>query len=302
MTILFNRQANILLGTREESAREDDKFSGLRVSFDIEKDLTSNANKGKIEIYNFPRDKWARIDREGDVYAMLEIGYSNNMHLLFTGDINANKANIEKRGTDWIVTLDLKDGETTLQDCHIDKSYPPGTTYAQIIKDAANLFHSTGKLGTGRAINKLNEPYFQKKTLTGMTISNNTKKVLDDLLATINYDWFVTDHEMHILGEDEDIGETMLYLSYNTGLINEPVKVKEGIKIKALIPYSKVNPGQLVQLESTFLDAICKIDKIKYIGDTHVTPWYIECECHLVKRNTWISIQQDSWGMPYVTG
>jgi len=273
---LWNRTASISIGVRGTAPSLGDKISGLRISFNLEKDSSSEPHKGKITVYNLSRSLWAKFQSDENIYVNLEIGYGNNSDILFQGDVAPTKTKIEKKGSDLVTTIDLKDGALGLENAHIDKSYDAGTAYKQIMKDVVGKFRDIGKIVVDTAIDKISPT---KKTNTGMSVSGMSKVLMDKLTHALDFNWFVTNNELIILEQGIDIGEEMIVLTPETGLINYPIKTAEGINFKALIITAKMNPGQLIKIAGGDVNGVYKINKLKFDGDTHGNNWFVEGEC-----------------------
>lgn len=72
MTILFNRLVELRIGKAGEEGR---LYRDLRIEFDVDKNRESNANTGKISIYNLNPSSRNLINDEGQKFE-LKAGYS----------------------------------------------------------------------------------------------------------------------------------------------------------------------------------------------------------------------------------
>src|SRR5690606_17956957 len=108
-----------------------------------------------------------------------------------------------------------------------------------------------------------------------------------------NLTWSIQNDQLQILTPDRATFETTVLLASDTGLINIPsrkkvinlnaLKVKDGEKTESGITCTallngEIKVGRLITIKSNDLDGLFRVEKVKYVGDTHGQPWYCEVE------------------------
>jgi hypothetical protein len=267
MTVLWDRYAALTLGSKDSGQAA--RFEALKVVFQVEKTSESNANTAKISIFNMS-DEGRALAEAAKAFVLLEAGYRDNFGQLFIGDIT--RAYISRQGPDWVTTVECGDGAEALRSTHIDKSYAPDTDYQDIIKDVAQSFVDQGKVVIGSLLGLKSE-----KSQTGLSVSGNSKAVLDDLAQKQGLEWSIQDESVQILPKDKDSGRQAVLLTPQTGLIGSPIRREveggAGVEFTALIQVA-LSPGRLVQIESRQVSGIFKLRQVSFAGDTHGQSWY----------------------------
>lgn len=269
MTLLFNRKAIVTYGKRGQAGT---RVSGLRVVFGIEKDSLSSSNKAQISIFNLSHDHAAAM-KEPDSVIMLDVGYGENIEQLFIGDITTPTTG--RSGADWVTIIDAGDGQVALETATIDKAYMPGTKYSTVARDVIDKFKEAGQVIVTSVYDTLRT--FPDRIQSGMSLSGQAVDLLDVLMGKLGAEWSIQDNEVMVLRPSEDTGEEAVLLTPETGLIGSPVVKKESVEVTALIQ-ANIKPGRLIDVRSRFLNGIYKVDKAKYVGDTHGAPWYVTAE------------------------
>jgi hypothetical protein len=277
---LWNRKAVVTMGPK---GGEGFKIEGLRVSFDITKTDKKTPNTAKIMIYNLNEDHKSILKSKEDLSLTLEVGYGENVDLLFTGDIK--RAFSARNGADFITTIEVGDGDESLTKARIEKSYVAGTQVKTIIEDAFQIMKDTGKAIIGSVANIKDEV-----VQNGFTASGLVSSVVDQLTKKQGLEFSIQDNETQILGEDEDTGEDAILLTPTTGLIGSPrlgligadSSKQDGVDFKALMQTTRFKPGRLVSIKSKEVDGFFKILKSKFTGDTHGASWFVDCEAKTV--------------------
>lgn len=276
MSVLFNRGASIVLGVRGDTSSIGDRIEGLRILFNLTKDSSSNPHVGTIKIYNLSEMLWTYLQRDENIYVNLEIGYNNNRHILFQGDVSRKMTKREKNGSDIITTIDVKDGAMALETAKLDKSYEAGISPIQIMKDVAQEFKKTGFVMIKNVFNTLTSPH---KTITGMAVSGSAKETMDREAAALDANWFINNNKLEVLPQGTSTQTEMIVLTPESGLLDYPIETPEGLHFKSLIITANMNPGQLVKIETDQINGTYIMNKLKFAGDTHGNNWDVEGEC-----------------------
>lgn len=280
MSQLWNRKAIVTMGPKGEQGV---KIEGLRVSFDIEKTLGQPANNAKVMIYNLNESNKSILKTKENLSLALEVGYGDNVDLLFTGDIV--RSTTQRNGADFISTIEIEDGDEGLRKATLDKSYVAGTNEKTIIQDALQSMKDTGQVIIG-TIATLKDNIAQN----GFSASGLASDIVNGLAKKQDHDFSIQDNETQILKADEDTGEEAIVLTPSTGLIGSPrigligkdATKTDGIEFKALIQTTRFKPGRIAQIKSREVDGFFKILKSKFTGDTHAPAWFVTCEAQTI--------------------
>jgi len=307
---LFNRTYALLAGApNQTSALQYANFpyvvngiklpaSGLRVAFDIDKNMCGTPNNSKIEIYNLSIDTRNKI-QEGWIIQLLA-GYQGLMDTIFTGNIAVNGGmKTERKGPDVILSIECGDGESAIAQAVFDKNYPPGSSLGQILQDIAgamslnNITNDVG-IGAGIAIGIPNITYGR-----GMVVHGPCNVTLDTLLTPQGLRWSVINGNLNIIPVQSTNGQAAIVVASGsivdpstgvakfdipkcTGMIGTPSKTgSTGIAKFTSLLNPKIVPGALVQLvcENTTVNGFYKILRAHFTGDSHENKWQVECEC-----------------------
>ena len=280
MAQLWNRKAVVTMGPK---GGQGVKIEGLRVSFDIVKTLGKPSNNAKIKIYNLNDSNKSILATKENLLLKLEVGYGDNVDLLFIGDIVRSTA--QRNGADFISTIEVSDGDESLRKATLDKSYVAGTNEKTIMEDALNAMKETGQVIIGTIATIGNNIAQNGFSATGLA-----SDIVDGLAKKQNHDFSIQDNETQILKVDADTGEEAIVLTPSTGLIGSPgigligedsSKI-DGIEFKALIQTTRFKPGRIAQIKSREVDGFFKILKSKFTGDTHAPAWFVSCEAKTI--------------------
>lgn len=282
MSRQFLRSVRVRVGAIGTLEKE---FTGLRVSFKLEKSIESNPNTGTISIYNLSLDSRSKFEQNNAICS-LDVGYESSMYQIFTGNIT--RAATKKEGSDFITEVEVGDGDKALSEAKIDVSLPPGTTNKQVIDKLTASFKDIKSGG----INSVKNVVSQVISFgTGLVITGSSKDVLDNITKTSDLEWSVQDAELQIIEKDSATQETAISLSSSTGLIGSVGKIKSesgkntpdgGIEFSCLLQ-ANLKCGRLVDINSESVKGLYRITKISHEGDNLTGTWLSKCEAFIKK-------------------
>ena len=269
--VQFGRTAELIVGPKFFGKNELiepplARIFRTRIKFDIDKDDGSNPNKAKISVYNLNENSRNFIEQD-DTVVILRVGYGGNLSVLFFGDLSKNGVTTKRSGADIITTFEAGDTEAAIRDKNIQIGMAQGATNIQILNQAvAKLKVSIG-------------PQIGLKTIVyrnAFSFAGSVKKLLDQLAAEMGVKWSVNDGEITFLGPKITEPGRIIKLGPQSGLLGTPTKTKDGFKFNSLLNAS-IRPGKKVFIESQIalglLGATVKVQKAKYVGDTHEGDW-----------------------------
>ena len=257
MTLLFDRKAVITFGPRGEQGKQ---ISGLRVKFQIEKNLEAIPNKATISVYNLNSDSRALTERK-NLALVLAVGYGQLLENVFNGDIARPTSKLD--GADIITTFEVGDGEKAYQESKVNITYAGGTTLKDAILGVAKSF--------GKSIKDLSA-LGPEKILNGMVLSGPSRKHMDDLSSKAGVEWSIQDDSIQIIKKGGATNDEAVLLTSTSGLIGIPVKKDKGIEVASLLQ-TKIKPGGIIEVRSKFISGMFKVTKVIHKGDTHDNEW-----------------------------
>ena len=280
MGLLWDRRAILTFGPK---GSEGKRVEGLRINFEIEKTSKSNPNTTKIRVYNLNEDSKGILKTKEDLTVILEIGYGSDIDQVFIGDIE--RSFTQRKGADFITTIEADDGGQALAEAKLDKSYVAGTNLKTVIDDALKSMKNAGSIIVG-AVTNIKDEIVQN----GITVTGLSKTIVDNIASKQGMEFSIQDNEAQILDPEKDTGESAIFLTPSTGLIGSPslgligkkASKVEGIIFKALIQTTKFRPGRAVQIESKDFTGLTRISKVRFNGDTDAPAWFVNCEATIL--------------------
>ena len=267
MTTLFKRKVILRVGVEGELGRE---ITDLKIDFQFEKDSESNANKGKISVYNLNKDSIKVLNEEGAKYEF-NAGYSGLEEIPLIGVLSSGDVtdvNTVRSGPDKITTIKTQEGGTSLGEATLDQSFAEGVSMKTITDAMAK------GLGAAKgAIKGIKDLVFN----SGYSASGKIKDRLDELTEKMGLEWNIQNGELQILPPGEATNEFAIVLTSETGLLKafmEKSKVKgtkqlvDLLKFEALLnPEIKVGRMILVTTNDEEIDnSLFKVRKVRYNG------------------------------------
>lgn len=273
MTYLFKRKVLFRVGRAGETGIE---FSELRIQFTFDKDSSSNANKGKVSIYNLSPASLDLVRQEGQVYEF-DAGYLglNGTPLIknvSTGDVL--DVTTVRSGPDIVTTFKLGESTKALAEKNIQKSFAEGVTTKEIVaslRQALDVAEGT--------IVGLKDLVFN----SGYSAEGKVKDRLDEIMEKQGLEWSVQNGEFQAYPKGSGTLEEVVLLTPDTGLLKAYKEKSEVTGSKALVDKIKfealLNPeikiGRRLAIyspvgdigESILSPSILTVRKIRYNGD-----------------------------------
>jgi hypothetical protein len=278
VSLLFNRQANIIVGPR---GKVGVKISDLRIVFKVEKNSEANPNTCTVSVYNMSQRSRSVFETKGNSI-ILSAGYTGSTPKIFTGDIV--KVWTTKEGPDQITAIECSDGDFAINSSRFNGSFAPGATVESVFNQVVGSFG----VGLGPMLGLPNTTYKH-----GLTVSGDSKTIMNDLTKKSGLEWSVQDNSVVVHPKNQPVFSTAVLLSSSTGLIGSPKRVKvlkystdpllpeankdAGVVFKSLLN-SALKPGQLVKVNAVNLQGTFTLRKVTHQGDTHSSTWESDCE------------------------
>jgi hypothetical protein len=301
MKYLFLRQATVSFGPKGSQGVKiysglkfnniisgpgilDNPIGNARISFDVIKN--TEQNKAKIKIFNLAEDSRKFLnenDELGDIQVTLEVGYRDlGLEILFVGDVE--RTNYNKVGPDWITEIVSKDGGQAIENVTFDKSYSGDVKIdiQTIVKDLVDEIKDKARVNIDNIINQIKQKVESEKIDWGLNVQGLAMKTLRSLLAKQGKEVSIQNNNLEIAEPEEKINtDRAISININTGLIGSPVQREKGVEFKSLI-YSSLKPmGDVntVLLNSSGINGIFRVRKLRFTGDTHGNNWFMKGVC-----------------------
>lgn len=269
MTQLFDRA--IVLRAHDVEIRD------LRVAFSVERTLRPTPNRAEIHVYNMSEEHRRALSALGSVAVRLEVGYQEDTHLVFAGELR--NVTSTYKAPDWDTKLDGVDGQTALRSARIRRSYRPGTTVAKVLGDLADA------MGLGRG--NVDELAAQAQLtggagtqfIDGTILHGPAADALDRICRSCGIEYSVQNGTLQLLPLGDALAGSALVLSSDSGLVEDVAREKQNtIRFKTLM-LPDLFPGRLVRPQTrTISGGDYRVTRCTYRGDTHGQEWYIECQ------------------------
>lgn len=230
----FIRQAEVIIGSDTKAISIKD----LRITFSIQKSRITTPNKAKIDIYNLNEDTRNQIKNEF-TKILVNAGYTDSVSMIFTGNIKNIYHHID--GPDTITEIYAGDGD----DAWVNSTVNVSVASTQTLKQTVTSLASTMSGVTIGNLQGLDQGKISDKTIT---YSGPTRNSLDQLAATYNFDWFITNGVFQTVEKNKAIAPQTqaTVISAATSMVGSPTVTELGADVSVflnprLVPNSWIN-------------------------------------------------------------
>ena len=260
MSRQYGRRYELQIGSDSQSV----VINNLQISFFVDKTITDEPNKSKIEIYNLNLENRNKLINKEFKKVVLFAGY-DEPRLVFAGEIN--NAYTTRKDLDYITTLECGDGQTDYAKTKIYTTLKAGTKESDVVKNCLDKMKKTNK----GAIDLPKEKTYQRAKI----LCGKPREFLKVIAKNNNANWHILDGNLNILPKDKVLSNTDGFvLSLDTGMIGSPEISDDGLKVSCLLN-PKLNIGGLVRVKSILseYDGDYKIIKLSHSGDFLGDTW-----------------------------
>ena len=269
-------------------------IDGLRIKFEIEKDISRYANTAFISVYNLSQKTRGMISNEFQRVA-LSAGYGDKADKVFDGKIT----NIfhRREGADFITEIYAQDGIDSSSRSVVNIADSGVRTLTESVRKIAGYF--TDADGLPPTIGEISLEN-GNTMVGGIHYSGYVSDLLDEFAKSYQFDWFFLDGKFVAVSDGMTLQKsTTSILSSENGLIGVPEVTELGIKARCLMtpsiyPKSQVrirSASKTVQFGNRFFDNIpaslgegtFDVRTITHIGDTRGSDWYSEFEAGRIR-------------------
>lgn len=288
--------------------------SDYRIQFSFNRTNTSNADTGRIAIYNLPPEfldsirsgvTKANADRlkilnlisfksdldarNGELRELAKAnlikvyaGYRDGIKLIFTGDITSIEYNSMRSDTDTITRIDLGDMIIPLKYGWLNKTFAGDSSVADILTSVMGSLGVTASEMAKRLQNESTLGVELSQFKNGLIIMGGVKRSVDALVARYGVQWFLRDGEYFLMARGALIDDFALRLDLGNNVLR-PVSDLDGDSTKfTMLLDGDMLPGRGFRIFDEAGKPTSKsgyrADTVRYIGDTHGNPWYCMVE------------------------
>lgn len=252
----------------------DIRVDNHKIRFEIKKSIAADKNYCRVDIYNLGENTRNKITNDINSLVKVQAGYSYNTNLVEIGQGNISNVFHRFSRPDIITTIYSKDGFNATRDTIVSLSFGENTPLRAIIN---------------AIIEKLGLPvkftdYDKSAVLqNGYSFIGTIPNALNELAQKFNFRWSIQNGQIQILSNDKGTNRQTVFLSANTGLIDNPEKVIETklvgkmqgneYRVTALMQ-PQVEVGDLIKVESRIIEGNYIINELEHIGDTRGNEWF----------------------------
>lgn len=290
--LIFDRRARVTVNGLS--------VDGLRVRFQIQKDLTRAPNQCEVSIYNLARGTRERFHHDRKVPVVVEAGYRDTgLSVLFAGEMREAFSRADPDGS-WVTVLRAGDGDDALRQRRGAKKLAKGISFERVVGEVADSM----KVGAGNMWQALKDGKPAGDVFKmGYNAVGSLSSQFEKLMKSAELEYSVQDQQIQILPVGKTLSTTAVVLTPSTGLEGSPeIDVHGTMSVRArLMPglapgyplqVSAVKP---VTLETGWYafqvvedSTIYRIEKTRYAGDTHGDDWTASIECRDVALGPYV--------------
>ncbi|MBN6711149.1 hypothetical protein JFL47_07885 [Haemophilus haemoglobinophilus] len=249
----FGRQWQVAISNDSETLIID----SLRVAFEIDKTINDKPNPATFQIWNLNRNHINQLLSQSFKKIALSVGYQT-LRQIYVGEIT--KVKVKRDNLDFILFLECSDGHQAYTQSMAQTTLKSGATDEDIIKSLQQTM-PTVQAGTIDVPNK-------RKLPRGRVLNGDSREIISKIAKNNNADWSIQDGNLVFLPRDKVLGDEVVLLSQETGMINSPEQTDDGLELSCLLnPALQI--GGLVEVRSIldYFNGQYKIVKLSHQGD-----------------------------------
>lgn len=283
---LFGRTVEVSL--RKRDTGEVRTWTQLATRFSLKYGARRSQNGGEVQLLNLSAESRAWLG-DGRIVATVRAGYDPDGTGLtppVAGGGDVHDIESTQSGADWTTKLKVSDGELAARSGRATLSYSSAAR-RDLVEAAARALVG----GTGLAIGDIAAQMVGAEwdaLLSDVAAEGPAGRVLDGLLPP-DWTWTVMDEALVLVPPDGAVGERVLVVSPETGLVGSPKPVRSsgrsrterGLEVRMLLD-ATLRPGQRIDLRARDYAGLYVVREVTHQGDTHGGDWYSD----LVVRET----------------
>lgn len=281
MTDLYNRYVQLKATNTQGDVRE---WVNIDLEFDGEQNYSEGINESSIKIFNLNEDSRAFITAKNTTVELIA-GYTSVNGRIVIGTVE--EATDAYNAPDRITEVTVREGAVNAREIKFKKSYKKGTSYRVVIEDLLKALTAKPKSGVPalnrgeinlNAVTKTIDDVKKTKTIKGEAF-----KALTKLCKSFGLLVQITNNTISINPSEFQLGQEVIRLDAESGLIGKPEQTEDGLKVKSLLR-SAYRPGAVIDLFSNGYKGLYKIVNLKFSGGTRSqSPFMHELELEVYK-------------------
>lgn len=265
----FRRVLILTVGTLEIVA--------LRVTFEVEKDLSGKPNKARFDVYGLNEPHRRQLESAAKVPVQCEAGYIDGTSVIFLGNLRAG-ASYRDAGS-WVTQLSAGDGAEEVKTARANVSISPGATTDEVLRQVAErLGVKLGNLKDTFALIKKDFRAGGNLFPNGTVITGSAAREMTAICRSLGLDWTIHNGELQIQERGKTLGSEAIFLSKKTGMIGSPELDAKGVLRIDCLMQPDVFPGRLLVVEADRVKGQFRIEKTTHRGDNFGGDWTIAIE------------------------
>jgi hypothetical protein len=128
--VLFGRTGVLTLGTTQIKFAQTSGTPGLKVEFNVSKNLKPEPNKVTIKVWNLAPTTRAALESSSLIPVQLDVGYAGDNHTIYLGQLRS--AMSDRDGPDIITTIASQDSAAAFSTNRINNLVPKNANALQL--------------------------------------------------------------------------------------------------------------------------------------------------------------------------
>jgi len=266
MSQQFSRKIKIKVFSERETLELN---PDLDISFTVRKDRSTSPNELTLSVTNLSDTsrQFIQAGRHLELYG----GYSDQLALIA-------KCDIARRVTQWqppdsVTEIQCLDGYLALKDKRITLGLADGATVSAALQSTSRQM--------GLSLISNDEILLRVPLKGGYTHTGTAAQALDDLASIVDASWGIVNNTLVFSSRGKALsGVKVLTISPQNGLLAQPevlddTVISERVLPKAIKPKGyqltmllrpQLNPFDLIEVESRFVNGLYVIDQIEHVG------------------------------------
>jgi hypothetical protein len=213
----------------------------ISCEFKVNRTVLAEANNCQIKLYNLADTTRGQLFRDRfnyDSYMPIQVkaGYETADFVVFKGSIF--EAGTVREGTDWVTTIEAKDGFLDMRNSTTSTTVQAGTEKKDMISQLAKNFDNIVIGVVGAMVGDPPE--------RGLALFGNTNELINEISGGRS---FVDGEVLNVLADEEYLAQFVLKLD-GGDLIGTPMRKESQLEAKALF-YPQATVKMLLELENS---------------------------------------------------
>jgi hypothetical protein len=268
----FGRAYRLTVGRTQIDASTSE---GLRIAFSVARDEKRTPNSAEFRVWNLSEAHRAELLSLSTVSVSLEAGYLDDLGQIVLGDLRTVR--VVREGANLITVISGGDGEAKLRTARINRTFPAGTSVADVLRGLASALGVQRGNVDFAAVKLATQRLGRARTISGLCYDE-----LEAFCRTQGLKWSVQDSALQIREGDAPVRPTQgPLLRKDSGLLGD-VEVEAKAKEKRVSVSGRcalradLIPGSPVRCEALAFTGNLVINQTTHRGDSHGGDWCVD--------------------------